>query len=146
MWPLPVMHWTSPYKDSLCPSYLIWHFTVQPPSPALTPDHQAWDLIVSLYRDHYPIPHHPLTCPDLFTMKHVRLARGHLHPTEMLSCSNVKVWGWQHCTSQAWVNPIAILLILFTINGRGASFSIFHKGNYDPCHFPVWVMKYEEVC
>ena len=30
-----------PYKDSLCPSYLIWHFTVQPPSPALTPDHQA---------------------------------------------------------------------------------------------------------
>ena len=42
----------------------------------------------------------------------------------------LKVRGWQHCASYAWMSSIEIELILFTINGRGSPFPNFKTGNY----------------
>ena len=86
MWPLPMIHWTSPHRDPLTPVLSPWtlDLTVQGPPSLLPPGHGT-----SLYRDPTapppnmephctgtPSPTHAVdiwwprleTCSDLFTM------------------------------------------------------------------------------
>ena len=62
MWPLPMMHWTSPYRD-----------LGLAPSPQTCSNLFNVDLTVQS-----PPPPRPRTCSNLIIMKHVRLTSGQL--------------------------------------------------------------------
>ena len=48
MWPLPMMHWSSPYKDpiGLIPPSATWDLTVQGHPPSPSPPRHGWHLTV----------------------------------------------------------------------------------------------------
>ena len=74
-WPLPMMHWTSPYREPPTPGMFKRvqigpHCTRKPPTPPSVHGPQPW-----LW-----------TCWNLFIMKQVWLASGLLASTGMLSC------------------------------------------------------------